>query len=166
MCRYIIILILISMRIIIPNCSLQIWILFVLQSAYNTRLKTEDSVINWMATYRHDSDIVIPYARWAYYDPLVTQSKTFKTNDFSYKTKQVAFFASNCDSSNNNKLLYVNELKKYIQVDVYGNCGEYNTINENFFLKLLDVDYKFYLAFEDSNCVDYVTNIFFVNGLQ
>ena len=30
---------------------------------------------------------------------------------------------------------------------------------------MLDTDYKFYLAFENSNCVDYITE-FFVNGLK
>ena len=31
---------------------------------------------------------------------------------------------------------------------------------------MLDTDYKFYLAFENSNCVDYITEKFFVNGLK
>ena len=30
---------------------------------------------------------------------------------------------------------------------------------------MLDSDYKFYLAFENSNCQDYITEKFFVNGL-
>ena len=30
---------------------------------------------------------------------------------------------------------------------------------------MLDTKYKFYLAFENSNCQDYITEKFFVNGL-
>ena len=31
---------------------------------------------------------------------------------------------------------------------------------------MLDTHYKFYLAFENSNCQDYISEKFFVNGLR
>lgn len=43
-------------------------------------------------------------------------------NIIGNKTKAVAWMVSNCNS-NSGRDLYVNELEKYIQVDVYGSCG-------------------------------------------
>ncbi|CAG2251962.1 FUT-1 [Mytilus edulis] len=53
---------------------------------------------------------------------------------------------------------YIAELKKYIDVDVYGKCGKpCSTWNDDSCFKYLSGDYKFYLAFENSLCEDYVT---------
>jgi len=145
----------------------QIWILFIVESAYYTDLNVNHDLINWTATYRHDSDIVTPYQRWAYYDPSVTQIEQFNRNYALNKTKQVAMIISDCNIDNDRELLYARELNKYnISVDVYGDCDELKKIEFDKFLQMLDQDYKFYLAFESSNCIDYVTEKFFVNGLQ
>ncbi|XP_022166614.1 glycoprotein 3-alpha-L-fucosyltransferase A-like isoform X2 [Myzus persicae] len=144
----------------------QIWILFVVKSAYYTDLNVNHELINWTATYRHDSDIVTPFQRWAYYDPLITQAEQFNRNYALNKTKQVAMMVSDCNTDNERELLYARELQKYIPVDVYSDCNELKNIESNTFLQMLDQDYKFYLAFENSNCIDYVTEKFFVNGLQ
>ena len=56
---------------------------------------------------------------------------------------------------------------KHIDVDIYGSCGTKQcprTSDDCY--KILNSKYKFYLAFENSNCVDYITEKFFVNGLK
>jgi len=72
---------------------------------------------------------------------------------------------SNCNTDNK-RLLYAKELAKYISVDVCGPCEGYKNCRYDNFLQILDQDYKFYLAFERSNCIDYVTEKFFIDGLQ
>uniref|UniRef100_A0A2H8TYZ4 Fucosyltransferase n=2 Tax=Melanaphis sacchari TaxID=742174 RepID=A0A2H8TYZ4_9HEMI len=143
----------------------QVWILYFLESPYHTELITYNDVFNWTATYRHDSDIVTPYERWAYYDPSVTQVERLDRNYAFNKTKQVAWFVSNCGAKNG-RLQYARELAKYISVDVYGVCGQFKCPRSDKCFQMLEHDYKFYLAFENSNCFDYVTEKFFVNGLQ
>lgn len=47
----------------------QTWILFLLESPYNTQRFTylDSQIFNWTATYRHDSDIVTPYEKFVDY---------------------------------------------------------------------------------------------------
>ncbi len=63
---------------------------------------------------------------------------------------------------------YVEELQKYIQVDIYGKCGNSNVCPKgegNGCLRRLAKQYKFYLAFENGICKEYVTEKF-VRTLQ
>ncbi|CAG9768581.1 unnamed protein product [Ceutorhynchus assimilis] len=143
----------------------QAWILYHLECPYHTQsVKIPDS-INWTATYRRDSDIVAPYERWTYFDPEVKQQ--VQNKDYSVnKTKKVAWFVSNC-GARNNRLQYARELGKYIEVDIYGGCGSFKCprSDDKKCFTILESDYKFYLAFENSNCRDYITEKMFVNGL-
>ncbi|VVC29304.1 Hypothetical protein CINCED_3A021025 [Cinara cedri] len=150
------------------NTDKQVWIMLVTESAYYMKFDVDQSIVYWTATYRHDSDIVVPYGRWAYYNPSITQIGHLTRNYAKNKTKKVAMIVSNCHTDND-RLEYANELSKYISVDIYGKCGQFKTIKTNRidrFIEMLDRDYKFYLAFENSNCIDYVTGQFFVKGLQ
>ena len=58
---------------------------------------------------------------------------------------------------------YVRALQKHIKVDIYGECGNLKCprSQENNCWTKVDQLYHFYLAFENSICVDYVTEKLF-----
>ena len=58
-------------------------------------------------------------------------------------------------------------MQKTVEVDIYGKCGKLkcSRTNETECYTRLELDYKFYLSFENSVCEDYVTEKFF-NILQ
>lgn len=53
------------------------------------------------------------------------------------------------------------------QVDIYGRCGTLTcpSANRQDCYNMLNRDYKFYLAFENSNCKNYITEKLFENAL-
>lgn len=120
--------------------------------------------VNWTATYRTDSDIVAPYGKWMYYDENVKR-KSQSRNYAQGKTKKVAWMVSNCHSQNK-RIEYVEELQKYIDVDIYGRCGTHFCARNEKCLKRIGQEYKFYLAFENGNCREYITEKFFENALR
>lgn len=144
----------------------QIWIMYMLENPYNTlTFQNFNFQINYSATYRYDSDIVTPYEKFHYINEN-KKSNNVSTNFALGKTKKVAWFVSNC-IVNNKRLSYAEELGKHISVDIYGSCGplKCNRLDSACF-QMLNKDYKFYLSFENANCQDYITEKFFVNGLQ
>ncbi|GAB1604738.1 glycoprotein 3-alpha-L-fucosyltransferase A-like [Argonauta hians] len=156
-----------GVRPVRPRPNSQIWVLYMLECPFHTPgFKYDKNSFNWTATYRHDSTIVTPYEKFRYFNESIKQKKA-KKNYAATKTKKVAWFVSNCGAQNNRQE-YAMELSNYIQVDIYGACGTFkcprNTAEKCF--DMLNKDYKFYLAFENSNCRDYITEKFFVNGLQ
>ncbi len=66
---------------------------------------------------------------------------------------------SSCDALSK-RLEYIEEMKKFISVDVYGKCGDFDCKDFQCNKKLLAKKYKFYLAFENSLCNQYVTEKF------
>jgi glycoprotein 3-alpha-L-fucosyltransferase len=73
---------------------------------------------------------------------------------------------SNCNDRNGRQQ-YAHELQKHIPVDIYGKCGTKKCPRyTDTCYEMLDRDYKFYLAFENANCKDYITEKLFRNALR
>lgn len=135
---------------------------------------------NWTMSYASHSDIryhygeVIPLPS----APTTHSSRTAYINSTRHgenfaagKTKIVAWFVSHCFTQSRREK-YVTIMRQYIPVDIYGGCYSLRCpMNESAFLStepcydMLDHNYKFYLAFENSFCNDYITEKFF-NILQ
>jgi hypothetical protein len=72
----------------------------------------------------------------------------------------VASLISNCARD---RLNYIEHLEKYIQVDIYGHCGQpCSQLGHDQNCRIeISKKYKFFLAFENSICKDYITEKFF-----
>lgn len=93
------------------------------------------------------------------------QNKTSVKNWAAEKSLKVAWFVSNCFTANGRQD-YANELAKHIEVDIFGRCGQQICKKGSPGCKAKLRKYKFYLAFENSNCVDYITEKFFAVALK
>lgn len=72
------------------------------------------------------------------------------------KTKLVSWFVSHCETQSK-RSLYVDQLRRFIPVDVYGQCGYLRCDRSSGCLRMLERKYKFYLSFENSLCSDYIS---------
>jgi hypothetical protein len=72
------------------------------------------------------------------------------------KSKMVTWFVSHCSTSIRREE-YARQLGQYVPVDIFGNCSRECPYN---CYEMLRSEYKFYLAFENSWCPDYVTEKF------
>eukprot|EP00455_Lapot_gusevi_P051537 TRINITY_DN7714_c0_g1_i1.p1 TRINITY_DN7714_c0_g1~~TRINITY_DN7714_c0_g1_i1.p1 ORF type:complete len:384 (+),score=8.91 TRINITY_DN7714_c0_g1_i1:211-1362(+) len=112
-------------------------------------------------SYRFDADIFDPYF------PLGDQHRTelLAPVDLSKKSDVPGvWIASNCEPFAHHRLEYVRQLDRYIPIDRLGRCLRNREIPDAP-VQVLMRPYKFYLAFENSICPDYVTEKLW-NALQ
>ena len=105
-------------RFYLPKPRRQIWIAQHRESPLHNRIDPRSvcGLINWTATYRHDSTIPFRILRkYAPSGPAVETSGDADINFAANKTKLVAWFVSNCHASNN-RMRYAKELSQFIQV--------------------------------------------------
>ncbi|XP_063837994.1 alpha-(1,3)-fucosyltransferase C-like [Ostrinia nubilalis] len=137
-----------------------------------------NNYFNWTWTYKLNSDALWGYfvirnaskhvigpnqnMHWLSVDKMDDIDDELKVK-LKNKSKTVAWFVSNCISQSSREH-YVLELRKELrkfkmEVTIYGKCGEFSCPKEDMprCLKILEDNYYFYLAFENSLSEDYVT---------
>ncbi|XP_076313839.1 alpha-(1,3)-fucosyltransferase C-like [Tachypleus tridentatus] len=146
----------------------QRWALFNLESPLHTSaavLRALGDNINWTITYRTDSDVFVPYGK------LIPKNMTGVISGQNTRDDQnisnnnlIVWLVSNCNTTSNREK-FVEQLKRFISVDVYGKCyGNrcYPIIPREECYERLAQRYKFYLSFENSICKDYATEKLFM----
>lgn len=103
----------------LPKPLRQIWIAQHWESPLHNRIDPNSvrGLINWTASYRHDSTIAFRYGKLVPSAP-ATASVTSGEGIINYatgKTKLVAWFVSNCHPGNH-RMRYAQELSQFIQV--------------------------------------------------
>ncbi|PAA79399.1 hypothetical protein BOX15_Mlig027211g1, partial [Macrostomum lignano] len=121
-------------------------------------------LFNWTATTLRSSSIPLAYEVWERRrSPLAPAEQLYSVS----KKKHLAFIAfSNCKYSFNNRTAKVRELQKYMEVHVYGDCGDRRLAKNATAFRQLSELYRFYLSFENAFCRDYITEKLHANGLQ
>ncbi|SPP78615.1 alpha-(1,3)-fucosyltransferase C [Drosophila guanche] len=154
----------------------QAYVFALMESAGETkhRLSDEGGFYNLTMTNRLDSDVVWPYGQlqdietgavvapsaqvhWRQQPTKGEGNDTSASRLWRGKTKMAAWFVSHCKTLSRRENLTA-ALQEHIEVDVYGKCGPLScTRGDSHCDEMLDTDYMFYLAFENSLCEDYVT---------
>ena len=127
-------------------------------------LKVFNGIFNWTRWYRSDATL-----NWLYGFPYKLQTQAERINAteemkgrniFKEKTKGIMGRISNCVAQNK-RYKTIDEMQKYLDIDMYGLCYNRPCGNpSNQWDSSCDVimkQYKFYLAFENNDCKDYVT---------
>ena len=148
--------------------SKQRWIYYLMESPHHAGRNPAlfNGMFNWTMTYRVDSDFLAPYG---YYAPLTPDEIDPETKNYAEgKDKLVAWSVSNCGKLRDE---FVTKLLKYIKVDIFGACANKFNQHESCPRGSQECNkklqrYKFYLSFENSFCIDYITEKYWENPLS
>jgi glycoprotein 3-alpha-L-fucosyltransferase len=150
----------------------QLWVAFTTESPYNTYLGKASLLVYKLADlsyldkvgfnatmgYMRENDFHKPYANYRYRNDPLAANQVITAGD---KTRLVMWLVSNCIPTSR-RPYYVRQLLHHVDVDVYGWCGMQHPCddkNGTCFREHM-ASYKFYLAFENSECRDYMSEKF------
>ncbi|XP_067939959.1 glycoprotein 3-alpha-L-fucosyltransferase A-like [Watersipora subatra] len=140
----------------------QLWFVFSKESpAYpSNRFKKIINSFNGSMTYSRDSvPAQLPYG----YLKRTTSNLSADINYAYGKTKGAYAYVSHCSSKQYDRLHLMQQLKAYINVDIFGNCTNNKPCPKRIDPKCeakAHSQYRFYLAFENSLCKEYITEKF------
>ena len=114
-----------------------------MESPRHSTLTQFGNKINVTVTYRLDSDVYHPYFK---VEKRLKPKPYIKRVNFINKTKLVVWPVSHCHNPFSKRNAYVNELSKYIPIDIYGQCGPFKCPRSTHAecLRNFEVEYKFY----------------------
>ncbi|NXB86033.1 FUT3 fucosyltransferase, partial [Vidua chalybeata] len=140
----------------LPRLPTQSWIWLNMESpSHSSNLSDMNDLFNLTMSYRRDSDIFVPYGELQ----LLRQPQPVT---IPQKSKLVAWVVSNWREESR-RVRYYQELRKHIPVDVY---GKNHTLLAHDQLLATISQYTFYLAFENSQHQDYITEKLWRNALS
>ena len=118
-------------------------------------------------TYSVHSDIHLPYGKLLHKREESRLPRNYQAIAEN-KTKGAIWVVSHCHTKSKREK-YVEILRRYITVDILGACGRkwncgrrYHHASGNCF-DILNSTYRFYIAFENDMCDEYITEKFFEN---
>ncbi|XP_058481489.1 4-galactosyl-N-acetylglucosaminide 3-alpha-L-fucosyltransferase 9-like [Solea solea] len=133
-----------------PRPWFQKWVWFNMESPSNSHdIPHIDELFNLTCNYRLDSNIPVPYG---HLEPRVSGEETLQVPP---KDKLVCWIVSNWHVQFR-RVQFYNELKKHVNVSVYGKAFEQPTSEEEY--DRIVSGCKFYLAFENSVHQDYISD--------
>ncbi|KAL3985159.1 Glycosyltransferase 10 (fucosyltransferase) family protein [Acanthocheilonema viteae] len=137
------------------------------QHTFNYLDFVKNDYFNITMTYRRDSDVYIPYGIVKKITDLTPREQIWNWSEVmeiaSKKVRPVLQLVSNCNTGSKREL-YVNQLRKYINITQHGLCNN-STCNEECEIREA-AQHRFYLAFENSICRDYITEKLFKSLLR
>ena len=144
----------------------QHWVLLSTDSPYHVHhnLSMYNGLFNLSATYSSTSDLPIPFGEFQPHSFLLNEEAYLARNFALGKRRLIAWITNDCKAPNHREA-YVRELSKYVRVDIFGPCGNLHCRTPEECINALRYSYKFVLAFEDSNCQEYITRTFWNDAL-
>lgn len=158
----------------------QRYVFVALEPAAYFRISTHyNGFFNLTWTYKLSSDAIFPYIsvknkhgeiigpkkkmHWIDINKMKPITKKVK-NKLTKKRKAAAWIVSNCGATSNRNdfvnMLQANLTNYGLIIDIFGDCGDHKCPRddrENECYGLIESDYYFYLALENSFCEDYVS---------